>query len=99
MSCATCGEWTQYKNLEYLLKYGTDLDRFYVKKDLLKNIVAVKHTICNISDHWGVIAEFNELQSSYFKSGNGLWTRFFFVCTKFGNKALLNILQEKRAML
>ena len=45
----------------------TRLDRFYINKDFNKYLKNVRHIHCNISDHLGVIAEFNETPNSNFK--------------------------------
>ena len=51
----------------------TRLDRFYINKDLVKNIVNVKNVSCNVSDHIGVKIEFSEFPKNNFNLGKGVW--------------------------
>ena len=51
----------------------TRLDRYYVSKGLNKNLIAVSNIHCNVSDHLGVKAEFNEVPNVKFKIKKGLW--------------------------
>ena len=51
----------------------TRLDRIYVNKHIKNEISNVSHTSCNVSDHLGVIIEFNSMPKSKFKIGKGIW--------------------------
>ena len=51
----------------------TRIDRTYVNKNFVKSLKFVKHIHCQLSDHLGVLTEFEDFSHQGFKTGNGIW--------------------------
>ena len=51
----------------------TRLDRFYINKNFLENVIETLNSNFNVSDHVGVILKLSEKDKNNFHTGKGVW--------------------------